>query len=204
MRINKKDFLIILLAFLGLSSIGLVYKNYIVNKNVNIENEGNKKIFSNEKTDKSIKNNPENINDEIFVYIDGEIRKPGLYKMKNNDRVKHLIDIAGGFTENSDLSKINLAIKLKDEMKVHIYKIGEKNDILENKTENSDNNSSLININSATKEELMKITGIGETKAEKIIEYREKNKFNSIEDIIKVKGIGKKTFEKIKKEITVD
>lgn len=204
MRINKKDFLIILLAFLGLSSIGLVYKNYIVNKNVNIENEGNKKIFSNEKTDKSIKNNPENINDEIFVYIDGEIRKPGLYKMKNNDRVKHLIDIAGGFTENADLSKINLAIKLKDEMKVHIYKIGEKNDILENKTENSDNNSSLININSATKEELMKITGIGETKAEKIIEYREKNKFNSIEDIIKVKGIGKKTFEKIKKEITVD
>ena len=128
--------------------------------------------------------------------------------MKIGDRVNDAIQAAGGLTEDAEKSKINLATKLKDEMKIHIYKIGETNKDSSNESSDDNksdgNNSKLININTASKEELCKLTGIGENKAKLIIEYREKNKFTKIEDITKVSGIGKKTFEKIKNDITVD
>ena len=129
--------------------------------------------------------------------------------MKIGDRVNDAIQAAGGLTEDAEKSKINLATKLKDEMKIHIYKIGETNKDSSNESSNDNNksdgnNSKLININTASKEELCKLTGIGENKAKLIIEYREKKKFTKIEDITKVSGIGKKTFEKIKNDITVD
>ena len=137
------------------------------------------------------------------------MKNPGVYKMKIGDRVNDAIQAAGGLTENAEKSKINLATKLKDEMKIHIYKIGETNKDSSNESSDDNNksdgnNSKLININTASKEELCKLTGIGENKAKLIIEYREKNKFTKIEDITKVSGIGKKTFEKIKNDITVD
>ena len=157
---------------------------------------------------------------KVHIYKIGEIinnkdsttedssNKPNLYEMKNTDRIKDLIEKAGGLTKDADKSKINLAVKLKDEMKVHIYKIGEIINNKDSTTEDSSNSSSstdkVININTANEQELCKLTGIGTTKAKAIIEYRKKEKFSKPEDITKVSGIGKKTFEKIKDQISVD
>ena len=201
---NKKDIILIGCMFLGLTFLGFGYKYLTFNsqkkvvENINSENKQ-------QKEDDSSENNKQI--SEIYVHIDGEVKNPGVYKMKIGDRVNDAIQAAGGLTENTDKGRINLATKLRDEMKIHISKIGETNSDLSNesKDDNSDgNNSKLININTASKEELCKLTGIGENKAKLIIEYREKNKFTKIEDITKVSGIGKKTFEKIKNDITVD
>ena len=201
---NKKDIILIGCMFLGLTFLGFGYKYLTFNsqkkvvENINSENKQ-------QKEDDSSENNKQI--SEIYVHIDGEVKNPGVYKMKIGDRVNDAIQAAGGLTENTDKGRINLATKLRDEMKIHISKIGETNSDLSNesKDDNSDgNNSKLININTASKEELCKLTGIGENKAKLIIEYREKKKFTKIEDITKVSGIGKKTFEKIKNDITVD
>jgi len=201
---NKKDIILIGCMFLGLTFLGFGYKYLTFNsqkkvvENINSENKQ-------QKEDDSSENNKQI--SEIYVHIDGEVKNPGVYKMKIGDRVNDAIQAAGGLTENADKGRINLATKLRDEMKIHISKIGETNSDLSNesKDDNSDgNDSKLININTASKEELCKLTGIGENKAKLIIEYREKKKFTKIEDITKVSGIGKKTFEKIKNDITVD
>lgn len=203
---NKKDIILIGLMFLGLTLLGFGYKFVSSNnqkkvvENINSENKQ-------QSEDGSSENNKQN--SEIYVHIDGEVKNPGVYKMKIGDRVNDAIQAAGGLTENAEKGKINLATKLKDEMKIHIYKIGETNKDSSNESSDDNNksdgnNSKLININTASKEELCKLTGIGENKAKLIIEYREKNKFTKIEDITKVSGIGKKTFEKIKNDITVD
>lgn len=203
---NKKDIILIGSMFLGLTLLGFGYKFVSSNnqkkvvENINSENKQ-------QSEDGSSENNKQN--SEIYVHIDGEVKNPGVYKIKIGDRVNDAIQAAGGLTENAEKGKINLATKLKDEMKIHIYKIGETNKDSSNESSDDNNksdgnNSKLININTASKEELCKLTGIGENKAKLIIEYREKNKFTKIEDITKVSGIGKKTFEKIKNDITVD
>ena len=201
---NKKDIILIVCMFLGLTVLGFTYK-YLTSTNEKkaVENIHNESKLQNEENSSENKYQ----NSEIYVHIDGEVKNPGVYKMKIGDRVNDAIQAAGGLTENADKGRINLATKLRDEMKIHISKIGETNSDLSNesKDDNSDgNNSKLININTASKEELCKLTGIGENKAKLIIEYREKKKFTKIEDITKVSGIGKKTFEKIKNDITVD
>ena len=184
---NKKDIILIGSMFLGLTLLGFGYKFVSSNnqkkvvENINSENKQ-------QSEDGSSENNKQN--SEIYVHIDGEVKNPGVYKMKIGDRVNDAIQAAGGLTEN-------------------IYKIGETNKDSSNESSDDNNksdgnNSKLININTASKEELCKLTGIGENKAKLIIEYREKNKFTKIEDITKVSGIGKKTFEKIKNDITVD
>lgn len=140
------------------------------------------------------------IPEKIFIDIKGAVNNPGVYEFTKDDRIKDAIEKAGGILEDADLTTINLSQKLKDQMLIVIPKVGEK--VASNSSSNSNKNT--ININLATKEDLMKITGVGETKAKAIIDYREnKGEFKKKEDITKVKGIGKGTFEKIKDEIDV-
>ncbi|ERK59835.1 comEA protein [Gemella bergeri ATCC 700627] len=107
--------------------------------------------------------------------------------------------------EDADTSNINLSQKLKDQMVINILKKGEKSKNKDSSTDNFQNeNKEIININTADKDQLMKISGVGKTKAEAIISYREKNgEFKNKEEITKVKGIGKATYEKIKENIEV-
>ncbi|MBF0713320.1 helix-hairpin-helix domain-containing protein [Gemella sp. GH3] len=137
---------------------------------------------------------------KIFIDIKGAVKNPGVYELEKDNRIKDVLDMAGGLLEDADTSNINLSQKVTDQMLIIVPKIGEKIPSISN----NETNSKIININTATKEQLMNISGVGETKAKAIIDYREnKGQFSKKEDIMKVKGIGKGTFEKIKDEIEV-
>ncbi|WP_306483894.1 helix-hairpin-helix domain-containing protein [Anaerococcus sp.] len=151
----------------------------------------------------------ESTNDSIKkVYISGEINKPGVYQIKDGDRLEDLINEAGGLTDKASEKTLNLAQRLDDQMKIYIPNIDEENS-LENIDTNQAANisasskSELININTASKEELMSLPNIGDKRADAIIEYRSANKFDKIEDIKNVTGIGDKFYEALKDLITI-
>ncbi|NLA33283.1 MAG: hypothetical protein GX861_00185 [Tenericutes bacterium] len=164
----------------------------------------------------------------IAVDIKGEVNKPGIYLVNENLRVNDIIVLAGGLTEGADSKIINLAKKVFDEMVIIIYSKEESKDMIKTLKENEVKNekcleyqeiilndacieipetttkTNLVNLNKASKEELMTLTGIGESKAISIINYREEvGLFVTIEDIMKVSGIGEAIFVKIKNFITI-
>ena len=145
----------------------------------------------------------ENRHDEkIFVDVKGAVKHPGVFETTKDKRVKDLIEEAGGLLDDADTSTLNLSQKVKDQMVIYVLKHGEKPKQISDSSSSS--NTDVININTANKEQLMKISGVGKTKAEAIISHREKNgDFKKKEDITKVRGIGKSTFEKIKDKIEV-
>lgn len=144
---------------------------------------------------------------EKKVHISGEINQEGVYIIDDGDRLDDLIKQAGGLTSEANVNSLNLAMKLEDQMKIYIPN---KNEIPAEELTTQivtspelSNNSDKININQASKEELMSLPNIGEKRAEAIIEYRNVNKFENIEDIKNVTGIGDKFFEAMKDLITV-
>ena len=160
----------------------------------------------------------------IFIDIKGAVKKPGVYETDENSKVIDAITLAGGLKSNADTSNINLSQHLKDEMVIYIFTENElkkseekiacdttcKTEVIEvnNCTEktssvNNEKNDKLININTASKEELMSLSGIGEAKADAIIAYRNEKQFATIEDIMEVSGIGESVFATIKDSITV-
>lgn len=181
------------------------------------------------KEDKSAKKEEEEKEVQIMVDVKGEVVNPGIYTLDKDKRVIDAINMAGGLTNQSDTSVLNLSKKLTDEMVIIVYskyevenfeKTKEKEEIvnqectkginaLENdacieKSDSSKTPTGKISINTATEEELMQLEGIGEAKAKSIIEYRDTNgPFQTIEDIKKVSGIGDSLFDKIKENITV-
>ena len=144
---------------------------------------------------------------EYYVDISGEEKKPGVYKVKKKTRLVFLIDKAGGLTGKADLDAINQASYVEDGAKIIIPKKGENKNSNEAGADASEtsvgNTSGKININQASAEELTSIPGVGTVIAQRIVEYRNGARFNSIEDIKNVKGIGDATFEKMKGSITV-
>ena len=137
----------------------------------------------------------------IKVHITGEIDNPGLIELVSGDRISDAIEKAGGVTSLADTSKVNLAYMLSDGEKIYIPSINDEEGV---EYIQSSSQNTKININTATQEELETLTGIGESTAKSIIEYREQNgKFATIEDIKNVSGIGDAKYEKLKDEITV-
>lgn len=143
--------------------------------------------------------------DRIGVYISGEVKNTGVYYLKKDSRITDLINICGGLTEEADVSKINPAQKLNDSDKIIIPKKEENlnTESIEDTNESDINVQEKININTATKDELTSLNGIGEATANKIINYRNKNKFKEIEDIMNVPGIGEAKFNNIKDYICI-
>lgn len=166
-----------------------------------------------------------NDKDSIIVDIKGHVNKPGVYSFRiiDNARINDLIAKAGGLLKDADTSTINLSKKLEDEMIIIVYSKSEitnyvktqddlrkKLEICENKLKNdgcikesTSTNTGKVNINEASISELESLSGIGKTRAEAIIEYRNKSKFKSIDEIKNVNGIGESLFETIKDNITV-
>ena len=131
----------------------------------------------------------------VFVDIGGAVENPGVYEVAKDTRLFEVIEMAGGLTEDADADRVNRASFVEDGQKIIIPEKG--SDIA------GDPGSGLININTATADELKTLSGIGDVTAEKIIEYRSSKSFKSKEDIMSVDGIGSKTYEKIKDRITV-
>ncbi|WP_326717682.1 helix-hairpin-helix domain-containing protein [Vagococcus jeotgali] len=153
--------------------------------------------------------NEEEISDKFYVDIKGAVVSPGVYEVSDDMRVLDVVKLAGGLTEASDDKKVNLAEKLIDQMVIYIPEIGEEGFELVTQVSTGDKSiteqdSKLININTSSASELQSLNGIGEKKAEKIIQFREENgSFKTIEDLKKVDGIGEKTFDSLKSQITI-
>ncbi|EHJ53185.1 helix-hairpin-helix domain-containing protein [Streptococcus macacae] len=149
----------------------------------------------------------------ITVDIKGAVRHQGVYTLPADSRVNDIIRIAGGLTAEADRKSVNLAQKLKDESVVYVAtkdeKINVSDDSIHNHSaaaeKNQDADQKKINLNTATLTELQTISGIGEKRAQDIIDYRETNGgFKSVEDLKNISGIGDKTFEKLKDMVSVD
>lgn len=142
----------------------------------------------------------------LVIDIKGAIKHPGVYELQTGARVHQLIEVAGGLLNDADELAINLAAPLQDGMVIYIPKKGEitNNQFTLPANQEGANGANKVNINLATTEELQTLTGIGPSKAEAIIAYREENgPFTKPEQLLEVSGIGEKSFEKLKEEITI-
>lgn len=161
---------------------------------------------------------------EVTCDIAGAVKNEGVYTLKQGARLNELIEVAGGLAHNAQLKNVNRALILRDQDKIHIPYRGEKiksdqvvSSVGSNTTystseqpSGNDNsigehsNSSKININTANIQELQKLNGIGQKKAELIVAYRQENgQFKKIEDLKQISGIGDKTFEALKDQLAV-
>ena len=168
------------------------------------EDKNSKKINS---TDRSDKQEQETENSVFFVYVCGAVNRPGVYELEAGSRVYTAIQAAGGMTEEADQNYLNQAESLKDGQQVYVPSKGEAEtdaDSWKGERVMREKDNGKVNLNTAGKEELMTLTGIGEAKAESIIRYREENgEFQTPEDLMKIEGIKTGVFDKIKEQITV-
>lgn len=149
--------------------------------------------------------NDESDEDDAFIYthITGEIKKPGVYKMKAGTRMDDLVKEAGGLTDDADIDQINLSEKLVDEERIIVpSKSGSSEEGITSAA--IDAKTKKININKASLSELMTLPGVGEKTAQKFIDYREQKKFKKIEDVMNIEGIGENKFKNIKEYISVN
>ena len=217
LNLSKKQKIIISIVIIILFTLVLIYvyqnlyvddSEIILSNNINNVTENTNEIETiEEKNDEEI----------VVVHIIGEVNNPGVVTLPEGSRIIDAINMAGGKTEEADLSKINLAYIVEDGTQIYIPRINENlnqvnlisdgagigviindSNVEENKVD------AKVNINTANKEKLETLPGIGETTAQKIIDYRESNgKFKTIEDIKNVSGIGEAKYESLKDKITV-
>jgi len=143
--------------------------------------------------------------EESYTIVDvkGEVNDPGVYQVEHDSRVDDVIALAGGFTEDADELQVNQAQKVHDEMVIYVPTVDETGDITE-VTSSASVNETGIRINYATKEEIMELPGIGPSKADAIIQYREEHgSFSSEDDLLEVSGIGEKTLDSLREFIQI-
>jgi competence protein ComEA len=136
-----------------------------------------------------------------MVDVQGSVERPGVYQMNEGDRVIHAIQKAGGFLSDAEIRSVNQAQKISDEMIIYVAKKGED---YTSETPASVQEETKININTADAARLQELSGVGPSKAESIITYREENgPFTSIDQLLEVIGIGEKTIEEWKDKIVL-
>lgn len=217
--INKKQ-KIVLIIIISIITLGVAYYAYIMKTNDEFDMEEQNLLIEESKREENSEIKEENT--KIVVHVSGAVKSEGIVELDKNSRVADAIEAAGGVSQNAYMKDINLASILEDGMKVYIptneevekqkensnYISNANTDIIsknsqENKTGATKTNSK-VNINTATKEELDTLPGIGESTANKIINYRKENgNFKSIDEIKEVSGIGDSKFEQIKDLIEI-
>ncbi|TKH03838.1 hypothetical protein FC682_16125 [Peribacillus simplex] len=172
-------------------------------------------IFSiSEKEAEIEQNENETAAEHVIIKVDvkGAVKSPGIFTAQAGDRVIDLISAAGSFTDKADKNKVNFAQIVEDQMVIYVPEIGEEvTGDLENIQVGSSGDAAtkgasggLVNLNTATQEDLETLTGIGPSKANSILEYRETvGKFKEVDELKKVTGIGDKTFERLRDSISV-
>lgn len=227
---NKKVFLLLIISILIIIGYYIYYRNnnYYKEFETDIEIEETVEVSSEENIlndeNRLEETNAEEVDKKreemIIVHITGEVKHWGVLELEKGSRIIDAVNKAGGFTDEADTEKVNLAYALTDGVKVYIpsknadkesnittqmYTTMESgdNEIVE-ETEMKQKGNTLVNINEATQTELETLPGIGPSTALKIISYRKENgKFSSIEDIKNVSGIGENKFEGIKDLISL-
>ncbi len=227
---NKQKIIVLIVGFiLAIIVLLFLYKIfYVEDEELIIEN--NQENFTNisEETNEieakeskiGIKENKKT----VTVHVIGEVNSPGVVTLEEGSRIIDAINMAGGKTEEADLTKVNLAYVIEDGVQIYIPSISETSKISKEEEkieyiidgpgegivmssasqEKEEEKQVMININTANVEKLQTLPGIGESIASKIIEYREQNgKFKTIEDLKNVSGIGESKFSNIKDKITV-
>lgn len=217
LNLSKKQKIIISVVIIILFTLVLIY----VYQNLYVDD--SEIILSNNINDGTLNTNEigakEEKSDEekVVVHVIGEVNNPGVVTLPEGSRIIDAINMAGGKTEEADLSKINLAYIVEDGTQIYIPRINENLNqvnlisdgagigVIINDSNMEENKVEVkVNINTANKEKLETLPGIGETTAQKIIDYRETNgKFKTIEDIKNVRGIGDAKYESLKDKITV-
>lgn len=159
--------------------------------------------------------NNESKSTKIYVDISGAVKQPGVYQLPEGSRLFDLLKQAGGLTEDAAIQTVNQAMIIQDQQKIIILtqnqgqsldteNINNNGHLEEKSDEKSSKEAGKININQADLTQLQQLSGIGEKKAQAIIDYRNENgSFKTIEDLAKVTGIGEKTVEKLRDSITI-
>lgn len=149
---------------------------------------------------------------EVYVDVDGAVVRPGVYRLKDGARVSQAIDAAGGLTAEADVTGLNRASKVADGQKIYVPKVGEQQTVSADGGADGgavlasgvNDVAGLVNINTASAAELQTLSGIGPSMAQSIIDERTKNgAFASVDDLMRVSGIGEKKLAKIKDCICV-
>ena len=149
----------------------------------------------------------------IYVYVCGQVVSPGVYTLRQGDRLYQAVEMAGGALPEADLGRMNLAALLGDGQKIYVPSY-EETEVLEAVEESTNDmismdgmseSSGLVNINQASMEELMSLPGIGTSKAEAILSYRQEHgAFQTPEDLMKVPGVKEGTYAQIKDRISIN
>jgi competence protein ComEA len=141
----------------------------------------------------------------IVIYLTGAIIHPGVYELPPGSRLENAISAAGGFSEKANISSVNLASEIKDGQSFYIRTVDEEDTGISKDEQGIINTEGLIDINTATSEQLQQLPGIGPTKAEAIMEFRETNgPFQTLNDLLLVPGIGESTLAQIMNFITLN
>ncbi len=218
--LNKKQkiiLIIILVCMLLLIAYYIFFKLNTFNYNANYgDTISEETMLENNDSEDSLSEDETSESTNILVHVSGCVKNNKVVTLPEGSRINDAIEAAGGLTKDADLTNINLAYILEDGEKIYIPKIGEiadatadTNSLISSSTNlnsslSSSSKTQKININKASQSELETIPGIGPSTALKIINYRNENgKFNSIEDIKKVSGIGNAKYEKMKEYITI-
>jgi len=130
---------------------------------------------------------------EIMVHVDGAVVTPGVYKLPQDSRVNDAVLVAGGFSPQADQSKVNLAAKVTDGQKIHVFSVGEQ--VTSDKGQVISQNSDLININTASESELDKLPGVGPVTAQKIVASRP---YSVPEDLLTKKAVSARFMKKLR------
>ena len=143
----------------------------------------------------------------VYVYVCGAVNAPGVYELKKDARVFEAITLAGGMTAEAAPEAVSQSRTVADGEQIYVPTVREvqmQGSGVEDIVTGNADVSGKVNINTAGKEELMTLTGIGEAKAQSILDYREEHgKFGSIEDLMLIEGIKEGVFNKIKEDITI-
>lgn len=174
-------------------------------RSVSQKEESQNKESQKEDSDKdSDKNADAKQNNGIFVYVCGAVNQPGVYELESGKRICDALEAAGGLREDAAAESLNQAQPVSDGQMVRVPVMGEEEQSQDG-TSAAGVDDGRININTASVQSLMQLPGIGESKAEAIIAYREEHgAFSAVEDLMKISGIKEGVFQKIKDSVTVN